>query len=156
MYGRVIIIDEADKAPEHVVAIFKSLAGQSELTLSDGRRVRAVAEREGDIAVHPEFRLVLLANRPGYREFLCIFRFGRRFIGFAAFLGNHFMQVLGENFSVHSVSNPDQLSERKLLQQLAPELDEDLLLRLVGAFHDLRAGYDAGTLTYPYSLRGKS
>ncbi|THU86941.1 hypothetical protein K435DRAFT_970118 [Dendrothele bispora CBS 962.96] len=135
-YGRVIIIDEADKAPEHVVAIFKSLAGQSELTLSDGRRVCAVAEREGDIAVHPEFRLVLLANRPGY-----------------PFLGNHFMQVLGENFSVHSVSNPDQLSERKLLQQLAPELDEDLVLRLVGAFHDLRAGYDAGTLTYPYSLR---
>jgi von Willebrand factor A domain-containing protein 8 len=69
MYGRVIIIDEADKAPEHVVAIFRSLAGQSELTLSDGRRVCAVAEREGDIAVHPEFRLVLLANRPGYREF---------------------------------------------------------------------------------------
>lgn len=67
-YGRFIIIDEADKAPEHVVAIFRSLAGQGELTLSDGRRVRAVKEREGDIVVHPNFRLILLANRPGYRE----------------------------------------------------------------------------------------
>ena len=44
-YGRFIIIDEADKAPEHVVAIFRSLAGQGELSLSDGRRVRPVKER---------------------------------------------------------------------------------------------------------------
>ncbi|KAG6898082.1 hypothetical protein C0992_006002 [Termitomyces sp. T32_za158] len=135
-YGRVIIIDEADKAPEHVVAIFRSLAGQGELTLSDGRRVRPVRERESDIVVHPNFRLVLLANRPGY-----------------PFLGNHFLQVLGENFSPHSVNNPDQASERMLLQQLAPEIDQDTILRLVGAFHDLRHGYDAGTLNYPYSLR---
>ena len=69
-YGRVIIIDEADKAPEHVVAIFSSLAGQGEMSLSDGRRVRPVLERGGDIVVHPNFRLVLLANRPGYREFI--------------------------------------------------------------------------------------
>lgn len=54
----------------------------------------------------------------------------------------------------HSVTNPDQHSERKLLSQLAPELDEDLLLRLVAAFQDLRKGYDDGTLGYPYSLRG--
>ncbi|KAJ6562445.1 AAA domain-containing protein [Mycena capillaripes] len=135
-FGRVIIIDEADKAPEHVVAIFRSLAGQSELSLSDGRRVRATRERPSDIAVHPNFRLVLLANRPGY-----------------PFLGNHFLQVLGETFSAHSVTNPDQASERTLLAQLAPELDEELILRLVGAFHDLRKGYDSGTLNYPYSLR---
>lgn len=70
-HGRVIIIDEADKAPEHVVAIFRSLAGHSEMTLADGRRVRPTAEREGDIAVHPNFRLILLANRPGYREWDC-------------------------------------------------------------------------------------
>ncbi len=67
-YGRVIIIDEADKAAEHVVAIFKSLAGQGELTLSDGRRVRKTKERETDVVVHPNFRLILLANRPGYRK----------------------------------------------------------------------------------------
>ncbi|KAL0575398.1 hypothetical protein V5O48_000404 [Marasmius crinis-equi] len=142
MFGRVIIIDEADKAPEHVVAIFRSLAGQGELTLSDGRRVCNAYEREGDIPVHPDFRLVLLANRPGYL-----------LIAVKAFLGNHFLQVLGENFSAHSVSNPDLLSERKLLEQLAPEIDPDLILRLVGAFNDLRIEYDKGTLSYPYSLR---
>ncbi|KAF9034673.1 hypothetical protein BDZ89DRAFT_1157933 [Hymenopellis radicata] len=136
MYGRVIIIDEADKAPEHVVAIFRSLAGQNEMTLSDGRRVCSVRERDNDIVVHANFRLILLANRPGY-----------------PFLGNHFLQVLGENFSAHSVPNPDQASERNLLEQLAPELDPDLVLRLVGAFHDLRVGYENGSLGYPYSLR---
>ncbi|KAK0223975.1 AAA domain-containing protein [Armillaria fumosa] len=135
-FGRVIIIDEADKAPEHVVAIFRSLAGQSEMTLSDGRRVCSSRERENDIVVHPNFRLVLLANRPGY-----------------PFLGNHFLQVLGENFSPHSVPNPDQASERKLLEQLAPELSEDIIYRLVGAFQDLRVGYENGSLGYPYSLR---
>ena len=153
-YGRIIIIDEADKAPEHVVAIFRSLAGQGEMSLSDGRRVRPVLEREGDIVVHPNFRLILLANRPGYRKPLFI---SPRFVFLtlsSAFLGNHFLQVLGENFSAHSVSNPDQGSERKLIGQLAPELSEDTILRLVGTFHDLRKGYESGILNYPYSLRG--
>lgn len=45
-------------------------------------------------------------------------------------------------------------SERKLLQQLAPEIDADTLLRLVGVFQDLRKGYESGKLSYPYSLRG--
>lgn len=70
LFGRVLIVDEADKAPEHVVAIFRSLAGQREMTLSDGRRVRSAKEKDGDIVVHPNFRLILLANRPGYRMFL--------------------------------------------------------------------------------------
>ena len=68
LYGRVIVIDEADKAPEHVVAVLKSLGGQGEMSLSDGRRVRKIKEREGDIVVHKGFRMILLANRPGYRE----------------------------------------------------------------------------------------
>ncbi|KAI0265323.1 AAA domain-containing protein [Gloeopeniophorella convolvens] len=135
-HGRVLVVDEADKAPEHVVAVFRSLAGQGELTLSDGRRLVRAVEREGDLPIHPGFRLILLANRPGY-----------------PFLGNHFMQVLGDNFSCHAISNPDLESERRLLTQLAPELDADLIVRLIGAFHDLRKGYDDGSLTYPYSLR---
>ncbi|CDO72121.1 hypothetical protein BN946_scf184962.g64 [Trametes cinnabarina] len=134
--GRIIIIDEADKAAEHVVAIFRSLAGHGQLSLSDGRRVRETKEREDDVVVHPNFRLILLANRPGY-----------------PFLGNHFLQVLGDNFCCHAVTNPDMASERKLLSQLAPKLSEDLILRLVAAFHDLRKAYEAGTVTYPYSLR---
>ncbi len=62
--------------------------------------------------------------------------------------------MLGDNFCCHAVTNPDMASERKLLSQLAPQLSEDLILRLVGAFHDLRKAYESGTVTYPYSLRG--
>ena len=65
-----MVVDEADKAPEHVVAVFKSLGAHGEMTLSDGRRVRPVKEREDDIVVHPNFRMILLANRPGYRTFM--------------------------------------------------------------------------------------
>ncbi|GJJ14791.1 hypothetical protein Clacol_009059 [Clathrus columnatus] len=135
-HGRILIIDEADKAPEHVVSIFRSLAGQNELSLPNGQRVRSEKERASDIVVHPNFRMVLLANRPGY-----------------PFLGNHFLQVLGDNFSCHSIPNPDMLSERKLLSQLAPDMNEDILKRLVGVFQDLRRGYENGSLSYPYSLR---
>ncbi|KAI0672393.1 AAA domain-containing protein [Trametes maxima] len=142
--GRVIVIDEADKAAEHVVAIFRSLAGHGQLTLADGRRVRETKERDSDLVVHPNFRLILLANRPGYPD-----------AAFAAFLGNHFLQVLGDNFCCHAVTNPDMASERKLLSQLAPHLSEDLILRLVAAFQDLRKAYESGTVIYPYSLRGK-
>jgi hypothetical protein len=56
--------------------------------------------------------------------------------------------------SSHAISNPDIESERRLLTQLAPEVSEDLITRLISAFHDLRKGYENGSLTYPYSLRG--
>lgn len=73
-FGRVIVVDEADKAAEHVVAIFRSLAGHGQLTLADGRRVRLTKKRENDIVVHPNFRIILLANRPGYRA-CCLFMY---------------------------------------------------------------------------------
>jgi hypothetical protein len=64
--------------------------------------------------------------------------------------GQEFL-ILG---SSHVISNPDIESERKLLTQLAPEVNEDLVARLINAFHDLRQGYENGSLIYPYSLRG--
>lgn len=75
--GRVLVVDEADKAPAHVVAILRALAAHGEMTLADGRRIRpgdgADKIREDDVIVHPNFRLVLLANRPGYRASLDFF-----------------------------------------------------------------------------------
>ena len=46
-------------------------------------------------------------------------------------------------------------SERLLLKQLAPEIEEDTIRRLVAAFQDLRDATLTGKLSYPYSLRGK-
>lgn len=60
------------------MAVFKSLGGQGELSLPDGRKVRMrksendVGGNKGDVVMHPGFRLVLLANRPGYRKSLLV------------------------------------------------------------------------------------
>lgn len=136
--GRVAVIDEADKCSAAVTAVFKSLAERGELSLPDGRRVRPSNKPGGpdDVVVHPDFRLVLLANRPGF-----------------PFLGNAFLEVLGEGFSCYAVGNPDLESEVRLLQQAAPSVDEKLIRKLDLAFHDLRDAFDAGLVSYPYSLR---
>ncbi|KAK4055403.1 hypothetical protein OIO90_003241 [Microbotryomycetes sp. JL221] len=143
--GRVLVIDEVDKAPTPVVAALASLASRGEMTLADGRKIRPESSRgkrgtgsgkQGDLYVHPSFRLVLLANRPGN-----------------GFLGNNFTRVLGDHFAPYAVANPDVSSEQKVLSQLAPELSEDLLRSLVAAFADLRTAFENGTLAYPFSLR---
>ncbi|GAA5909649.1 hypothetical protein JCM8208_003837 [Rhodotorula glutinis] len=136
--GRVLMVDEVDKASPPVVAIFASLASRGEMTLADGRKIRPAHQRGGpnDIAVHPNFRLVLLANRPGH-----------------PFLGNPFLSVVGDAFSTYPIANPDPDSELRVLSQLAPELDVAMLKSLVSAFQDLRKEFDAGTLSYPFSLR---
>lgn len=136
--GRVAVIDEADKCSAAVTAVFKSLAERGELSLPDGRRVRPPDSQGSadDILVHPDFRLVLLANRPGF-----------------PFLGNAFLEVLGEGFSCYAVGNPDLESEVRLLKQAAPSVDEKLIRNLDLAFHDLRDAFDAGLVSYPYSLR---
>lgn len=69
------------------------------------------------------------------------------------FLGNPFLQVLGDNFSCYAVPNPDLDSELDVLAQLAPDLPAEQLKALVQAFQDLRVEFDKGTITYPFSLR---
>ncbi|WFD02167.1 hypothetical protein MOBT1_000848 [Malassezia obtusa] len=135
--GRVIVVDEVDKCSASVSAVFKSLAERGELSLPDGRRVvPAGAGVPGAIEVHPDFRLVLLANRPGW-----------------PFLGNTFTDVIGEGFSCYAVANPDAQSERELLERMAPNVDRRLIEKLVLAFQDLRTAFEEDLINHPYSLR---
>ncbi|KAI9094100.1 AAA domain-containing protein [Phlyctochytrium arcticum] len=142
--GRVLVVDEADKAPVYITSILKSLAETGEMSLADGRRIRPAprnqndrpADHSRDIYLHPDFRMIVLANRPGY-----------------PFLGNDFFTAIGEVFSCHAVENPDVASEHSLLCQSAPELDPQVLYNLVLAFGDLRKAFDDGLVNYPYSLR---
>ncbi|CAG7731784.1 unnamed protein product [Allacma fusca] len=141
--GHVIVIDEADKAPTHVTCILKTLAESGEMVLSDGRRIvpqgyvsGANTEENKLIKLHPEFRMFVLANRPGF-----------------PFLGNDFYSVLGDLFSVHAIDNPSYESEFDLLKRYAPSIDEDYLRRIAKAFGDLRKLADEGTISYPYSTR---
>ena len=92
--GRVIMIDEADKAPLEVVCILKGLLEDGSMILSDGRRLERNGGRDGEeegggargvvIPIHPNFRAIVLANRPGF-----------------PFLGNDFFHECGDIFSCH-------------------------------------------------------
>ena len=85
------------------------------------------------IEIHPNFRAIVLANRPGF-----------------PFLGNDFFAECGDVFSCHVVDNPDPKSELELLGAYAPSVEAHLLDKFVGAFADLRQAVDGGKLAYPY------
>ncbi|XP_032686011.1 von Willebrand factor A domain-containing protein 8 [Odontomachus brunneus] len=138
--GHVLVVDEADKAPTHVTCILKTLVESGEMILSDGRRIvsRASgnARNANSILMHPDFRMIVLANRPGF-----------------PFLGNDFFGALGDLFSTHSVDNPSIRSEIQLLKQYGPHIDELVINKLVKAFGELRGMADQGLVSYPYSTR---
>ena len=135
--GHVLVVDEADKAPVHITAILKSLACTGEMLLNNGRRIVRTesAARNDDIILHGEFRMIVLANRPGY-----------------PFLGNDFFKIIGSAFSCHAIENPDPISELKLLKSIST-IVESTLRKLIAAFNELRRAFDADEISYPYSLR---
>ena len=113
--GHVLVVDEADKAPTHVTCILKTLVESGEMILSDGRRIvpcsSPLLQTEGKfIAMHKDFRMMVLANRPGF-----------------PFLGNDFFASLGDLFSCHAIDNPSMESEMKMLQQYGPDVPENTL-----------------------------
>ncbi|KAH8385795.1 hypothetical protein KR093_006032, partial [Drosophila rubida] len=139
--GHVLVIDEADKAPVNVTCILRNLVDCGEMTLSDGRRIipsnsTATYDTSDSIRTHPDFRIVVLANRPGF-----------------PFLGNDFFTTLGDVFSCHAIDNPMPDSEIFLLQQYGPNVPIKILRKLVNAFSELRNLADEGLLNYPYSTR---
>ncbi|XP_072949521.1 von Willebrand factor A domain-containing protein 8 [Epargyreus clarus] len=142
-YGHVLVVDEADKAPTHVTCILKTLVENGEMILSDGRRIvpkDMLESSAGDVSsfipVHEDFRMIVLANRPGF-----------------PFLGNDFFASLGDLFSCHAVDNPSIDSELELLRSYGPDVPADIMQKLVKAFAVLRDMADQGQLTYPYSTR---
>lgn len=82
--GYILVIDEADKAPAHVTCVLKSLVETGNMRLSDGRQIICNANNSNDdsvINLHPDFRMIVLANRPGF-----------------PFLGNNLFSTLGKLF----------------------------------------------------------
>ncbi|CAF3738770.1 unnamed protein product [Rotaria sordida] len=137
--GSIAVIDEADKAPTNVTGILKSLIESGSMFLSDGRRV--YPKDTGNITTipsnmiirtHPNFRMIVLANRPGF-----------------PFLGND----LGDHFSTFPILNPPRESEIILLQNFGPNIERKKLEQLVDVFTELRQLSIDGIISYPYSLR---
>eukprot|EP00127_Corallochytrium_limacisporum_P004995 Clim_evm18s196 gene=Clim_evmTU18s196 len=144
-YGHILVVDEADKAPTNVTCILKTLVESGEMLLSDGRKIYAshafhntdqTEPEHGVIRIHPEFRMFILANRPGF-----------------PFLGNDFFAAMGDIFSCHAVDNPDLASEISMLKKYGPNVPTHILEKLSLAFDDLRKMVDEGSLQYPYSTR---
>lgn len=141
-HGYILVVDEADKAPTHVTCILKTLVENGEMILSDGRKILPYSPANQSlpsdhyIQTHPDFRMIVLANRPGF-----------------PFLGNDFFAALGDLFSCHAVDNPSTDSEIFLLQQYGPNVPKATLMKLVNAFAELRSMADVGQLSYPYSTR---
>ncbi|ELU02005.1 hypothetical protein CAPTEDRAFT_192877 [Capitella teleta] len=138
--GQILVVDEADKAPTHVTCILKTLVESGEMHLADGRRIvhsdSGIPPSERVIVAHPDFRMFVLANRPGF-----------------PFLGNDFFGAMGDIFSCHAIDNPDPQSEMAMLRQYGPHVPDHVLEKLVLAFGELRDMADQGLITYPYSTR---
>jgi von Willebrand factor A domain-containing protein 8 len=128
--GRIVVIDEVDKAPLEVVCLIKNLIEDGELVLYDGRRLVSGGGARGpnDIAVHPGFNVVCLANRPGF-----------------PFLGNNFFHECGDVFqNVLIMDNLDRQSEFELLRTYGPDVDAEVLRSIAMAFEQLREAYSGG------------
>lgn len=138
--GHALVIDEADKAPIHVTCILKTLVESGQMILSDGRRIVERIPPNKDpsnyIEIHPDFRMIVLANRPGF-----------------PFLGNDFFGALGDLFSSHALENPSPNAEIDLLKQYGPNVNIDIIKKLVEIFGELRTIADQGLVNYPYSTR---
>jgi hypothetical protein len=128
--GHVLVVDEIDKAPVEVVQILKGLLEDKEMTLGDGRRIGV------EIKIHPQFRVIALANRPGF-----------------PFLGNDFFKSCGDMLSCHAITNPDTESQLSLLSRYGPNVPKHALTVLNSAFGEIANLVEQGVLTYPYSLR---
>ncbi|CAJ1443811.1 unnamed protein product, partial [Effrenium voratum] len=133
--GRALVLDEADKAPLEVVVVLKSLIEDGQLALPDGRRLASSDVGDHSLRVHPEFRMFVLANRPGF-----------------PFLGNDLLRE-ADVFSVFCLDNPDAASEMQLARAIGPSVPLALLKTLVALFADLRLALEDGRLQYPYSAR---
>ncbi|CAB3401465.1 unnamed protein product [Caenorhabditis bovis] len=141
--GQILVIDEADKAPLHVVAILKNLLDTGCLVLGDGRTLKpsnrlSEADRNdaGVVPIHSAFRIIMLANRPGF-----------------PFLGNNLFAVLGDLFAIHMIDHPSRSSELEMIRKYGPNVDESILNKLLTIFNELRDKTDQGLLQYPYSTR---
>lgn len=92
--------------------------------------------KEEIVRLHPDFRVIALANRPGY-----------------PFLGNDLFAECGDVFACHAIENPDPASEFALLRSYGPHVTADVLNRLISLFNELRGMVDQGLLLYPFSTR---
>jgi MoxR-like ATPase len=139
--GRILVVDEADKAPIEVVALLKGLIEDGELCLPDGRVLRyeeATSDAPGQtsIVIHPDFRVWALANPAGY-----------------PFHGNNLAKEMADVFSCHTVPALDPESQTNILKSYGPNLPDETIQKIIRIWQDLSKAHERGILAYPFSIR---
>lgn len=139
--GRILVVDEADKAPTEVVALLKSLIEDGELRLPDGRVLRydeptSDAPGKTTVLVHPDFRVWALANPAGY-----------------PFHGNNLAKEMADVFSCHTVPPLDPESQASILKSYGPNVPEETIQKIIRIWQDLGIAHERGMLAYPFSIR---
>ncbi|KAJ7392629.1 von Willebrand factor A domain-containing protein 8 [Desmophyllum pertusum] len=134
-FGHVLVVDEADKAPTHVTCILKSLVESGVMVLGDGRRIVTGDDTTplpgNAIRAHPDFRMIVLANRPGFP----------------------FLEMISLDPLATYLAVMRWIIQTSSLKWYGPSVPQELLHKLVNAFGELRSRADQGLISYPYSTR---
>lgn len=138
--GRILVVDEADKAPVEVVALLKGLIEDGELALPDGRVLRYEESNsvsgQTSIIIHKDFRLWALANPAGY-----------------PFHGNDLAKEMADVFSCHNVPALDSDSQAHILKSYGRNLSNKTIRKIIRIWQDLNKAHQKGVLAYPFSIR---
>lgn len=139
--GHVCVLDEVDKAPPVVLSTIRMLAGGL-LRLPDQRVVvskemERFIESSGEnvIQIHPNFRLVLLANP-----------------GVFPFLGNNVLDSLAEMCPV-VLDPPSAADMASVLKSYGPNVQPETIVQLSKSFAALFSAHLNTDISFPYGLR---
>ena len=138
-FGRILVLDEADKAPVEVVAILKGLVEDGQLSLPDGRMLYYGENSASDpdiISIHEDFSVWALANPASY-----------------PFHGNDLSREMSDVFSCHTVPPIDIESHKRILHSYGDNVPPQLIDKIVKIWEDLRVAQQEGSMTYPFSVR---
>jgi len=135
--GRILVLDEADKADQHVVALLKGLIEDGQLLLPDGRMLSDGENTGPDIiSIHKDFSIWVLTNPAGY-----------------PFHGNDLSREMADVFSCHEVPAMDMVSHKRILTSYGDNVHPRVIDNIVKIWETLRVAHQKGTMTYPFSVR---
>ena len=136
-HGRILVLDEADKAPVEVVALLKGLIEDGQLALPDGRILCQGESSDPDfLPIHPDFRIWTLTNPAGF-----------------PFHGNDLAREMGDVFSCHNVNAMDIESHKRILISYGPNVQIPVIEKIVQIWEELRIAHENGLILYPFSIR---
>ncbi|KAL7537710.1 hypothetical protein ACHAXR_008021, partial [Thalassiosira sp. AJA248-18] len=141
IHGRILVLDEADKAPVEVVALLKGLIEDGQLSLPDGRMLCYEDSSSGPefnscITIDKNFAIWTIINPVGY-----------------PFHGNDLSREMSDVFSCHICPNLDMESHKRILLSYGKNVNPKVIDKIINVWEDLRVAHLSGKINYPFSVR---